>query len=104
MSVLRTKSIERSIRETEDPEHQLKKNLSWIDLTLFGIGVIIGAAFGAVDHDEIRQQFRLGRRMFVHGLGDAEPFPGMANGQLEADRLAAGQLAQARHEAQQPDR
>ncbi|WP_270889833.1 APC family permease [Pedococcus sp. 5OH_020] len=43
MSVLRTKSIEQSIRETDDPDYALKKSLSWLDLTVFGIGVIIGA-------------------------------------------------------------
>jgi basic amino acid/polyamine antiporter, APA family len=42
MGVLRTKSIERSIRDTEEPEHQLRKDLSAWDLTVFGIGVIIG--------------------------------------------------------------
>ena len=43
MSVMRTKSIEQSIKETDDPEFQLKKKLSALDLTVFGIGVIIGA-------------------------------------------------------------
>jgi basic amino acid/polyamine antiporter, APA family len=43
MSVMRTKSIEQSIQETEEPEYALKKQLSWLDLTVFGIGVIIGA-------------------------------------------------------------
>ena len=43
MSVMRTKSIERSIAETESEEYALKKSLSWLDLTVFGIGVIIGA-------------------------------------------------------------
>ncbi len=43
MSVMRTKSIERSIADTEDPEHGLKKNLTALDLTVFGIGVVIGA-------------------------------------------------------------
>jgi APA family basic amino acid/polyamine antiporter len=42
MAVLRTKSIERSIRDTEEPDHQLRKDLSAWDLTIFGIGVIIG--------------------------------------------------------------
>jgi APA family basic amino acid/polyamine antiporter len=42
MDLLRTKSIERSIRDTEEPEHQLRKDLSAWDLTVFGIGVIIG--------------------------------------------------------------
>ncbi|WP_345501007.1 amino acid permease [Pedococcus ginsenosidimutans] len=43
MSVMRTKSIEQSIKETDDPEFQLKKKLTALDLTVFGIGVIIGA-------------------------------------------------------------
>ena len=42
MSVLRTKSVEQSIRETDEPDHRLKKDLSAWDLTVFGIGVIIG--------------------------------------------------------------
>ncbi|MEH1128477.1 amino acid permease [Micromonospora sp. CPCC 206061] len=42
MSVLRTKSVEESIRDTEQPEHRLRKELSGLDLTVFGIGVIIG--------------------------------------------------------------
>ncbi|WP_284284781.1 amino acid permease [Arsenicicoccus piscis] len=41
--IMRTKSIEASIAETTESEHQLKKNLSALDLTVFGIGVIIGA-------------------------------------------------------------
>src|SRR5690348_12452252 len=42
MNVLRTKSIEQSLRDTEEPEHQLKRSLSALDLTVFGVGVIIG--------------------------------------------------------------
>jgi len=42
MNLLRTKSVEQSIRDTEEPEHQLRKRLGPIDLTVFGIGVIIG--------------------------------------------------------------
>lgn len=42
-SVMRTKSVEQSIRDTEDPEHQLKKELGALDLMVFGVGVIIGA-------------------------------------------------------------
>ncbi|MFF0446576.1 amino acid permease [Streptomyces sp. NPDC004609] len=38
----RTKTIEQSIRDTEEPEHALKKSLSGLDLTVFGVGVIIG--------------------------------------------------------------
>ncbi|MCT9090667.1 amino acid permease [Streptomyces sp. ASQP_92] len=40
--LFRTKSIEQSIRDTEEPEHALRKSLSALDLTVFGVGVIIG--------------------------------------------------------------
>src|SRR6476469_709061 len=43
MSIWRTKSIELSMADTEDPEFKLKKSLTALDLTVFGIGVIIGA-------------------------------------------------------------
>ncbi|MCD9154540.1 amino acid permease [Aeromicrobium duanguangcaii] len=42
MNLFRTKSIEQSIAETEEPEHQLKRDLTTKDLIVFGIGVIIG--------------------------------------------------------------
>jgi len=42
MDVLRTKSIEASIRDTEESGQRLKKDLSAWDLTVLGIGVIIG--------------------------------------------------------------
>ena len=41
MSLLRTKSNEASIADSEASEFQLKKNLSALDLTVFGIGVIM---------------------------------------------------------------
>jgi APA family basic amino acid/polyamine antiporter len=40
--MFRTKSVEQSIQDTEEPEHALKKSLSAWDLTVFGVGVIIG--------------------------------------------------------------
>jgi APA family basic amino acid/polyamine antiporter len=43
MSLFRTKSVEQSIAETDEPEHRLKKNLGTLDLIIFGVGVIIGA-------------------------------------------------------------
>jgi APA family basic amino acid/polyamine antiporter len=43
MDLMRTKSVEQSMADTEDVDYQLKKNLSALDLTVFGIGVIIGA-------------------------------------------------------------
>ena len=45
-----------------------------------------GAAFVAVDDDEIRIDSG-----FQHRLADREKFPGMADAQLEPGRLAAGQ-------------
>ncbi|MFT2015611.1 amino acid permease [Streptomyces sp. 796.1] len=38
----RTKSVEQSIRDTEEPDHALNKSLSALDLTVFGVGVVIG--------------------------------------------------------------
>ncbi len=40
--MFRTKSVEQSIQDTEEPEHALRKSLSAWDLTVFGVGVIIG--------------------------------------------------------------
>jgi APA family basic amino acid/polyamine antiporter len=41
--LLRTKSLEQLQANADEPEHQLKKNLTAFDLTMFGIGAIIGA-------------------------------------------------------------
>src|SRR6478672_8381882 len=41
-TLFRTKKVEQSILDTEEPEHALKKSLSALDLTVFGVGVIIG--------------------------------------------------------------
>ncbi len=41
--IFRTKSIEESIAETQESEYSLKKRLTAVDLTVFGVGVIIGA-------------------------------------------------------------
>ncbi|RBQ19878.1 amino acid permease [Spongiactinospora rosea] len=42
MKTARTKTVEESIRDTEAPEHRLRKRLSALDLTVFGVGVIVG--------------------------------------------------------------
>ena len=42
MNVLRTKGVEQSIAETDEPGHRLRKSLSGLDLTVFGVGVVIG--------------------------------------------------------------
>jgi APA family basic amino acid/polyamine antiporter len=42
MNLFRTMPVERSMKETEDPAHRLRKDLSALDLTVFGVGVIIG--------------------------------------------------------------
>ncbi|MGW1145356.1 amino acid permease [Streptomyces sp. NPDC002454] len=41
-TLFRTKDVEQSIRDTEAPEHALRKSLSALDLTVFGVGVVIG--------------------------------------------------------------
>ncbi|MEU5427316.1 amino acid permease [Streptomyces olivoreticuli] len=40
--VFRTKTVERCIQDTEEPEHVLRKSLTALDLTVFGVGVVIG--------------------------------------------------------------
>src|SRR6478672_10522323 len=39
---MRTKTIEQSIADTEESEHQLRKELGALQLTVFGVGVVIG--------------------------------------------------------------
>ena len=41
--LLRTKSVEQSIKDTDEPGSRLRKNLSAWDLTVFGVAVVIGA-------------------------------------------------------------
>ncbi|MEU5362217.1 amino acid permease [Streptomyces sp. NPDC005925] len=41
-NLFRTKKVEQSILDTEEPEHALKRSLSALDLTVFGVGVVIG--------------------------------------------------------------
>jgi basic amino acid/polyamine antiporter, APA family len=41
-TLLRTKSVEQSIADTEEGEQSLRRSLGPIDLTVFGVGVIIG--------------------------------------------------------------
>lgn len=48
MSVFRTKSVEQSLRDGDEPEYQLKKRLTALDLTVFGVGVVIGAGIFTV--------------------------------------------------------
>ncbi|ROS27898.1 amino acid permease [Cellulomonas sp. PhB150] len=43
MSILRTKSVEQSLADAEEPEFKLKRSLSAFDLIVFGVGVVIGA-------------------------------------------------------------
>ena len=39
----RTKSVEQSIADTDEPSTRLRKDLTWWDLTVFGVCVVIGA-------------------------------------------------------------
>jgi APA family basic amino acid/polyamine antiporter len=55
MSILRTKSVEQSLADAEEPEFKLKRSLSAFDLIVFGVGVVIGAGIftltGRAAHD-----------------------------------------------------
>lgn len=42
-SLFRTKSVEQSIRDTEEPGKKLRKDLTSLDLAIFGVAVVIGA-------------------------------------------------------------
>jgi len=64
MSLMRTKSIERSIADTEEPEFRLRKSLSALDLTVFGVGVVIGAT-----HEHGLDLSALGGAVLAPGLG-----------------------------------
>src|SRR5579875_435933 len=44
----RTKSVEQSIADTDEPTTQLRKSLSWWDLVVFGVSVVIGAGIFTV--------------------------------------------------------
>jgi basic amino acid/polyamine antiporter, APA family len=44
----RTKSVEQSIADTDDPGTQLRKDLSWWHLAVFGVSVVIGAGIFTV--------------------------------------------------------
>ncbi len=44
----RTKSVEQSIADTDEPTTKLRKELSWRDLTVFGVAVVIGAGIFTV--------------------------------------------------------
>ena len=44
----RTKSVEQSIRDTDEPSTRLRKQLTWWDLTVFGVSVVVGAGIFTV--------------------------------------------------------
>jgi basic amino acid/polyamine antiporter, APA family len=45
MNLTRTKSVEQSIADTEESEHQLRTELGPVQLVVFGVGVILAPAF-----------------------------------------------------------
>ncbi|MFT4043017.1 MAG: amino acid permease [Gordonia sp. (in: high G+C Gram-positive bacteria)] len=44
----RTKSVEQSMADTDEPDHRLRKDLTWRDLIVFGVSVVIGAGIFTV--------------------------------------------------------
>ena len=44
----RTKSVEQSILDTDEPSTRLRKDLTWLDLTVFGVSVVVGAGIFTV--------------------------------------------------------
>jgi APA family basic amino acid/polyamine antiporter len=56
MNLFRTMPVERSIRDTEEPAHRLRKDLSALDLTVFGVGVIIGTGIFVLTGEVAREK------------------------------------------------
>ncbi|MDX3231448.1 amino acid permease [Streptomyces sp. ME19-01-6] len=54
--LFRTKSVEQSIQDTVEPEHALTRTLSALDLTVFGVGVIIGTGIFVLTGAVAKQQ------------------------------------------------
>ncbi|WP_395307127.1 amino acid permease [Mycobacterium sp. AMU20-3851] len=44
----RRKSVEQSIADTDEPDTRLRKDLTWWDLTVFGVSVVVGAGIFTV--------------------------------------------------------
>lgn len=44
----RRKSVEQSIQDTDEPSTRLRKQLTWWDLTVFGVSVVVGAGIFTV--------------------------------------------------------
>ncbi|MGV9680116.1 amino acid permease [Nocardia sp. NPDC003482] len=42
-ALFRTKSVEQSISDTDDPDSRLRRDLTAVDLTVFGVAVVVGA-------------------------------------------------------------
>jgi APA family basic amino acid/polyamine antiporter len=53
--LFRTKTVEESIADTEEPGHGLRKELSVLDLMAYGVGVIIGTGIFVVTGSVARQ-------------------------------------------------
>lgn len=48
IQAMRTKSVEQSVRDTDEPSTRLRKQLTWWDLTVFGVSVVVGAGIFTV--------------------------------------------------------
>jgi amino acid permease len=49
--------IEQSIADTEEPTHQLRKQLGPLDLTVFGVGVVIGTGIFVLTDKAVGVQY-----------------------------------------------
>ena len=48
MNLLRTKTVEQTLAETDESERKLKRNLKWWDLAIMGVAVAVGAGIFSV--------------------------------------------------------
>ena len=54
MNVLRKKSVEQTLAETEESGRSLKRDLTWWDLAIMGVAVAVGAGIFSIRSEERR--------------------------------------------------
>jgi hypothetical protein len=82
----RTKSVEQSIADTDDPETKLRKDLTWWDLIVFGVSVVNRRGHLHNHGIDGRQHHRAIDLAVVHRRGDHLRFGGAVLRRIRFDR------------------
>ena len=72
----RTKSVEQSIADTDEPDTRLRKELTWRDLAVFGVAVVIGAGIFTVTASTTGDELAVVDTAVAEGLQPASTRPG----------------------------